>query len=368
MKKRLLIVYSGDVSASTPGGIFNYIKEFIKTRDDLDIDLLALSSKGKPKELADIKCILFKPILKPLVVSFLFSAFLFFLTKLKNLTVYSAVIFNRPEDAILQLFFSRKTQRILLIHGSVKYGFMFWPYPIALLSFYIENIVVRFMNSIYVLLQNENYGVPFYQKTYKKQAQNIKYAPVPVSKNFLEFQQKIKNHNSSVVKLIYFGRIINNPKNVFLLPKLVKSLLEDNIAISLTVVGDGMDLENLKVQVAEMSLNSFIRFHGHANHDALPQLVSEHDFSLILSSFEGICMSALESLAVNVPVIAYSVGDIASYICNGKNGLILNDKIDFYENTKIISKFIKNYKPIILSNEILKSYHPETAFSHIKIF
>lgn len=79
------------------------------------------------------------------------------------------------------------------------------------------------------------------------------------------------------------------------------------------VVGDGPLAEPLKALAAELGLNSErCVFHGF--HTDSHRIIAALDCLVLTSDHEGMPMTALESLALGVPVVAHSVGGLRSLL------------------------------------------------------
>jgi len=368
LRKKALIIFSSDMSSlAAEGGIRNYVKQFISSRTDLDIDLLTVGNGNIP-EISNAKNVFFEKVIsRPTCIFFYLKTIFKIFAGSMHLPNYDCIIFNRHEDVVLRPFL-HGSKCILLIHGSVKYGFSFWPGPIAYINSLFERLLVPLMDVIYVLLKNPAAGVAFYKKRYPRYAEKIKYAPVPISNAFiLNPSRKDTWRESECLKIIYFGRIVENPKNVLSIAKLGRSIKDLKAKINMTFAGDGPDAEKLKEKVKELDLSNETTFLGNVSHEKLPYLIASHHLSIIMSSFEGICMSAIESLAIGVPVAAFPVGDIPEYIVDNANGILLQPQATSIENAVKVLSFIKNYEYREDFQRLIESYYCEKAFAALEI-
>jgi glycosyltransferase involved in cell wall biosynthesis len=363
-KKKVLIVFSSIFSSEKTGGIKTYIEQFInKFSQEYDITLLTITNKEK--ELAGVKVIDIAVTKKPLSLFFVFNT----IKKLLNRTLqidskYDVVIYNRPEDALLS-FFIKTEKNFLLIHGSIRYAYKFWSLPVAIISDLLERFVMVKMNKCFILLKNKQFGVSYYKKRYFYSKSKIEYTAVPlIAKNIntcISLHQR-----SDTLKLLYFGRLENNPKNIMLFPLIVKELLDKNQNVIFTIIGEGKDEERLKLLINSMDLNNHFEFLGHIEHSFLHERIEgQYDLSFILSDFEGICLSALESLYLKIPVCAFPVGDIPYYLENNQNGILLEANDDpFVIAEKIIYFRINNSQN---NDKLLKTdeYFIDNAFDNL---
>jgi len=122
------------------------------------------------------------------------------------------------------------------------------------------------------------------------------------------------------LKLITVGRLAAI-KNQALLIDALSQALKVNRQITLTIVGDGPERENLERQVVDMSLASQVKFLGFRN-DAR-ELVAQHDVFVLSSNYEGISIALLEAMSQALPSIATDVGGIAETIRDQVTGLLV---------------------------------------------
>lgn len=77
-------------------------------------------------------------------------------------------------------------------------------------------------------------------------------------------------------------------------------------------------------------LEGALVFHGRVAQEAVPKIVAQSDFSILLRpvkrvSSAGFPTKLVESLAAGVPVIANHTGDIDRYVTDGQEGILLTD-------------------------------------------
>ncbi|MCH7518016.1 MAG: glycosyltransferase family 4 protein, partial [Candidatus Dadabacteria bacterium] len=128
-----------------------------------------------------------------------------------------------------------------------------------------------------------------------------------------------RNTNSGSLKLISLGRVEDLSKGVFWLPEIIKLL--DNSNVTLTVVGDGPDLNRLKNACAE--LKQQIRFTGSVPLEEVPFIFSQHDVYIMPSRFEGFGYTLLEAMAAGCVPIASRIRGVTEYtVQDGENGFL----------------------------------------------
>lgn len=117
-------------------------------------------------------------------------------------------------------------------------------------------------------------------------------------------------------RLLYLGRIEDQAKGVFWLPRILRDVPEP---ATLTVAGDGPDLARLK-QGCD-GLGGRIRFRGAVAPDSVGALLAEHDVLIMPSRFEGFPVTMVEAMTAGcVPVASLIRGVTDMAIRDGQNG------------------------------------------------
>lgn len=255
-----------------------------------------------------------------------FMIFLIIFKLWGNLQIGDKIILNRSE-----LFFVRFLYRrpyILFIHGSSRYSRMFWKRMSSKFNTAIEKLAIKFSNKTYILLEREEAGLPYYRKIYPAYFEKIDFCPTYsslVSYKLSDLPQAIVKRVSEIEKLrlkydfivSFHGRIVKRPKNVDRILNIANNNSAKNIAFIL--FGSGPDFEEMK-KLSE-GCDNVILF-GEVENNHLGNFLSLCDVGLILSDFEGICISGLDYIKLGKPLIATDVGDISNYIEG--NGFLVN--------------------------------------------
>lgn len=355
----IAILHSGDLNKISPGGVSQYIEKIIKYNKDNEITLFGVVDEKSEYIIGneyiryiEDKSYKFIPIQtnkrKPLSIYYFFNIFKIF-NELKN---YDIIYAQRMEYALPFTFSKLRKKLIMAVHGSGKYSYIFWGKIIGTLYNLLEQIAVRNCEKVIVLLMRKEYGVPYYKKRYSKYEDKIMYGKVPIDLDLFKKMNKKEirlkyglNDNDKVI--IYFGRLDDNPKRVLLIPQIIKNLSNKINNLRCIIIGDGGDRENLIDICNELKVDDKFIFYKKLEHgNKLTELVNLSDISIILSTFEGICMSALESLACNVPVIATDVGDVNEYIYKDNNGIV----IKLSEENEIIEDICNNIEDYFSGN------------------
>lgn len=141
------------------------------------------------------------------------------------------------------------------------------------------------------------------------------------------------------INCIVVARFSPQKRNIKLL-YLLRQMLDMNMNVTMTFIGDGPDLSHAKTEAAKLNLHNAVIFRG-ARSD-VPQLLPRYDVFVLLSNWEGFPISILEAMRAALPVIASDVGGVKEAVEEGKSGWLID------ENEK---KFIEVFQRII-SNDI----------------
>jgi glycosyltransferase involved in cell wall biosynthesis len=107
------------------------------------------------------------------------------------------------------------------------------------------------------------------------------------------------------IRLIYLGRIQQEQKRIFDLVAFVEKLNDLNVDCILTLVGEGIDCDQLVRLLSACSGTVEFRYLGPLRHDIAMEQLSRQDIYLLFSDYEGLPISLLEALIRGVvPVVS----------------------------------------------------------------
>src|SRR5574344_429346 len=109
----------------------------------------------------------------------------------------------------------------------------------------------------------------------------------------------------------------------------------DNIYF--VAIGDGPDLENLKLKAKELDILDKVRFTGKVEHNKLPLYYAMAKLYLTSSLTEMNSISMLEAMAMGLPVLQRMDEINKEQILEGKNGYIFCNEKDMYKHLKRLS-------------------------------
>lgn len=91
--------------------------------------------------------------------------------------------------------------------------------------------------------------------------------------------------------------------------------------LEVNLVGDGIDREKLEVKISENKLDGVVNILGFRKD--VKELINDSDIFILPSYIEGLPLSMLEAMSMNLPVIVSSIAGIPEVIENGENGYLI---------------------------------------------
>jgi glycosyltransferase involved in cell wall biosynthesis len=137
----------------------------------------------------------------------------------------------------------------------------------------------------------------------------------PAKRNgFLEGRVRGEN----ITKLLYVGRV-SREKNLEILVRVFKKLLQDQAAVHLVIVGDGPYLEDMQQELAGTPCT----FTGYLHGEDLAAAYASSDLFIFPSTTDTFGNVVLEAQASGLPVIVTDAGGPQENVLDGKTGLIV---------------------------------------------
>ena len=124
--------------------------------------------------------------------------------------------------------------------------------------------------------------------------------------------------------ILFFGRLDDDVKNISLLLEGYSKSILPSQNIKLKILGEGKDLEKLKLKSNDLKLTSNVQFLGHLSNPSA--LVKSALFTVLTSKYEGFPRSIIESLALGTPVISVDCKSGPNEIIeHNSNGLLIEN-------------------------------------------
>lgn len=137
-------------------------------------------------------------------------------------------------------------------------------------------------------------------------------------------------------KVLYVGRA-GYEKNVDLVIKAFNRVVRWLPMASLTVVGDGPAMEDLKKLVEGLGLRGRVLFEGWVEREKLARVYRAHDVFVTASAMETQGLVILEAMSSGLPVVGIDKYAVPDVVKHGRNGYVVRPG-----DVKEMAKYVKN--------------------------
>lgn len=135
----------------------------------------------------------------------------------------------------------------------------------------------------------------------------------------------VNRTDSQELRLVYAGRLEQDPKQVFDLVLIVEQLYAAAVPFRMSVIGDGGDEQELKSRMKGVDPEQRVLFTGSLPNIEVLRRLEEHDIVVLTSKFEGLPMILLEGMARGcVPVVTKTRSGITDLVEEGQTGFLFN--------------------------------------------
>ena len=206
-------------------------------------------------------------------------------------------------------------------------------------DFFYENVVAVTSNSEFLKKQLIKIGIP---------KEKIFVIPMGIDASAFKGENKSISKNQKI-KLITVGRLIQLKGHKYGILA-VNELIKKGYNCEYNIIGDGAELENLKIMVEFYNLQKYIVFHGSMEQKEIIKLLSQSDLFLMTSTFEdstgrreAFGLVSIEAQSMGLPVIGFKSGGFQETILEGITGFSVDDR-NYNEMANKVELFIKNKK------------------------
>ncbi|MBN2394962.1 MAG: glycosyltransferase family 4 protein [Candidatus Atribacteria bacterium] len=132
-----------------------------------------------------------------------------------------------------------------------------------------------------------------------------------------------RQSNVEPLTIGFIGRIINAYKGVDYLPLVAKHLIDRySFKFKMLIAGDGKDRKKVEKLCKDLEVNSHFVFLGWL--EDVKSFLRKIDLLLVPSRLESLGLSALEALAMNIPVVAFGVQGLREILTDCPSGTLIN--------------------------------------------
>lgn len=179
--------------------------------------------------------------------------------------------------------------------------------------------------------------------------QNLAVIPNAVDINSINHMKSEMIEDLPNKYILWFGRLDNDVKNLYLLIEAYKSSKLFDNGVSMVILGKGKDEIAIKNFVKLLHLEQFIKFMGFVNNPF--KYIKNSHFVALTSNYEGFPMTILESLACGLPVVSVKFKNFENApLINGYNGLL-----------------VENFNPVALADAFKMLVTDNELYSKLKM-
>ncbi len=133
------------------------------------------------------------------------------------------------------------------------------------------------------------------------------------------------------LRLLYYGRLVQEPKRVNMLPEIARALDQRQVRFDWTIHGVGPAEAYLRDRFADDIAAGRVRFSTPVQGSELYRMIRKHDVYVLTSSEEGGPLTLLESMAMGLVPVCGDIPGLVREVISLKNGFrVRSNDIDAY--------------------------------------
>jgi len=177
--------------------------------------------------------------------------------------------------------------------------------------------------------------------------------------DYQKFNVLFKQRTYPIEKSIVIGTVgrIERVKGINYLLMAMEIILKEYLNAKLEIVGEGSELEELKLLAKKLDISNSVIFFGKLA-NPIPNY-RRMDVFVLPSLLEGFGIVLLEAMAAGIPIVATNVHGIKEVVVDGKSGILVPPK-----NPEAIAKAVKR----IIEDPQLHKDLVEEGFNRARLF
>lgn len=171
------------------------------------------------------------------------------------------------------------------------------------------------------------------------------YPIIPMGIDLKRFKPANLPKPKAKLSVLFVGRLSQEKGVIYLLRAISEIPSKKRAGITVTLVGDGPEKENLAEFIQKNNLTDVVRMAGWIDNDKLPEFYNSSDIFVGPSIVdeqgweEAFGLVFAEAAACGLPVIATKTGGIFDIVKDGETGFLVDDK----DSSAIAGKILKMY-------------------------
>jgi glycosyltransferase involved in cell wall biosynthesis len=252
--------------------------------------------------------------------------------------IYYWMYFRLSADVIIDVengipfftpFFVFKPKIMVLHHLHKKQWFTEFPFPIALIGYIIESVVMP--------LAYRNTPVITVSPSSLNELKQLGFRDSQIFLGYNSIPKKVGSvvQPSKSPLIVYVGRI-RAYKRIEIALNSIKRLSKEYPKLSMTVAGAGDDEERLNTLCEKIGIKDRVDFLGFVSERKKWELLQRAWVFVMPSMKEGWGITIIEAASCGTPAVGFDVPGVRDSIRNGYTGFLASDEEDFYMKLKFL--------------------------------
>jgi L-malate glycosyltransferase len=174
------------------------------------------------------------------------------------------------------------------------------------------------------------------------------------------------NIDKTKINILFVGNL-TKAKGIDILIDAFSLVLKSLDNINLIIIGSGEEENNLKQQAKKLNIEDNVKFLGRVLNNEIPIVMNSVHIFVLPSIEEGMGRVLLESMAMQLPIIASNVGGIPLLIEHNKDGLLFEvgdtKQLSKHINSLINDNDLRDNLTINANKKFLENYEYEISMT-----